>query len=165
MYFLYYFFKTVLKLVHPWGILPGYYSIVTITYADRGTRTCHEKWCSKDGAEMCLCFVKNGVDHGSEQEAKEETVSIQRGRNIVCCGDAIKSSIGGTRTQCRNEQKKDHKLWTRPRKPCTEEIHSFHFATKHYSKIRLGRDCFQCTDIKVVPKSNLENRIKVYKLW
>lgn len=40
-------------------------------------RNCHEKWCSKDGAEMCLCFLKNGVDHRAEQEAWRRSDVIQ----------------------------------------------------------------------------------------
>jgi hypothetical protein len=59
---------------------------------------------------MCLCFLKNGVDHRAEQEATEETVSIKRGRNTVCCGGAIESSVGGTQMHSGNEQKKDCKL-------------------------------------------------------
>lgn len=49
-------------------------------------------------------MFKNDVDHGAEQEAKEETLSIRRRRNIVCCSDALES-VGDTWMHSKNEQK------------------------------------------------------------
>lgn len=46
-------------------------------------------------------MLKNDVDLGAQQEAREETLSIKRGRDIVCCGDALESSVGGTQMQSR----------------------------------------------------------------
>lgn len=44
-------------------------------------------------------MLKNDVDLRAQQEAREETLSIRRGRGTVCCRDALESSVGGTQTQ------------------------------------------------------------------
>lgn len=44
---------------------------------------------------------KNDVDPRAEQEAKK-TTWIRRVRGIVCCSDALESSVGGTQMHSRN---------------------------------------------------------------
>lgn len=45
-------------------------------------------------------MLKNDVDLRAQQAAMEETLSLKRGRDIVCCGDALESPVG-FRWTCR----------------------------------------------------------------
>lgn len=48
-----------------------------------------------------MFMLKKDVDLRVPQEAREETLSIKGGRDIVCCRDALESSVGGTQMQSR----------------------------------------------------------------
>lgn len=48
-----------------------------------------------------MFMPKNNVDLRVQQEAREETLSIKGGRDIVCCHDALESSVLGTQMQSR----------------------------------------------------------------